>query len=143
MTVMLCGLAEIRMEMSLPDMRVQLMILPATSFRTMHATPHRCFESSPQYQILRLSSVVVSPKPVHLTSATSRMSHRWHFNSWVSSCIFPQACREWMFHGLIVVPSFGSPMVIRYVVSLLCLASCPFSGLLGKGWRCSSPPQVS
>ena len=36
MTVMLCGLAEIRMDMSLLEMGVQLMILPATSFRTMN-----------------------------------------------------------------------------------------------------------
>ena len=38
MTVMLCGLAEILMEMSLLEMGVQLMNLPTTSFRTVHAT---------------------------------------------------------------------------------------------------------
>ena len=37
--VMLCGLAEIRMEVSLLKMKVQLIILPTTSFRTMNATP--------------------------------------------------------------------------------------------------------
>ena len=50
MTVMY-GLAEIRMEMSLLEIGVQLMILPTTSFCTMNVTPYWCFESSP-YQIL-------------------------------------------------------------------------------------------
>ena len=36
MTVMLYGLAEIRVELSLLEMGVQLMILPTTSFHTMH-----------------------------------------------------------------------------------------------------------
>ena len=40
MTVMLYGLAEIRMEMSLLEIGVKLMILPTTSFRTMNATPY-------------------------------------------------------------------------------------------------------
>ena len=70
MTVMLYGLTEIRMEMSLLEMGVQLIILPTTSFRTMNATPYWCFESSPQYQVTFPSSVVVSPNPVNLTSAT-------------------------------------------------------------------------
>ena len=48
MTVKLGGLAEIQMEMNLLEMGVQLMILPAASFRTMNATPYQCFESSPQ-----------------------------------------------------------------------------------------------
>ena len=57
-------------------------------------------------------SVVVSPKPAHLTSARHRMSHRLRFNSWVSSCTFPLACREQTFLVPIVVPSFGSLMVV-------------------------------
>ena len=52
---MLCGFAEIRMEVSLLEMGVQLMILPTTSFLTMNATPYRCFESSLQYQLVSLS----------------------------------------------------------------------------------------
>ena len=47
MTVMLYGLAEIRMEMSLLEMGVQLMILPTTSFRTMNVIQYWCFESCP------------------------------------------------------------------------------------------------
>ena len=74
LTVMLCGLDEIRMEMSLMEMGAQL-ILPTTSFRTMNTTPYWCFKS-PQYHILCSSFVVVSPNPVHLTSAKPRMSHR-------------------------------------------------------------------
>ena len=46
-----------------------------TSFRAMNATPCWCFESSQQYQILCPSSVVVSPKPVHLTSARPMIFH--------------------------------------------------------------------
>ena len=38
MTVMLCGLAEIRMEMSLLEMGEQLVILPTTFLRTVNAT---------------------------------------------------------------------------------------------------------
>ena len=72
MTVMLHGLAMIQMEMSLLEMGVQLMILPTTSFRPMSAT-HWCFESFTQYQILCTLSVVVSPNPVHLTSASPRI----------------------------------------------------------------------
>ena len=72
---MSCGLAEIRMDVSLLEMAVQLMTQPLDSFRTMSATPYWCFESSPQYQILCPSSVVVSPKPAHVTSTRSRMSH--------------------------------------------------------------------
>ena len=60
-------------------MEVQLMI---------NATPYWCFESSPQYQILYPSSVVVSPKSVQLTSTKPRMSHRKRFTSPVSSCTF-------------------------------------------------------
>ena len=70
---MLGGLADIPMEMNLLVMGLQLMILPTTSFCTMNATPYRCFESSPQYQILCPSSVVVSPNPVHLTFARPTM----------------------------------------------------------------------
>ena len=43
MTVMLYGLAEILMEMSLLEIGVHLMILPTTSFRAMNATPWWCF----------------------------------------------------------------------------------------------------
>ena len=46
MTVILYGLADIRMKMSLLEMGVQLMMLPTTSFRTMNVTPYWCFESS-------------------------------------------------------------------------------------------------
>ena len=55
--------------------------------------------------------MVISPNPVHLTSARPKMSHQQCFNSRVSSCTFLQACREWEFHVPIVVPSFGSVMV--------------------------------
>ena len=43
MTVMLYGLAEIRMEMSLLEMGEQLIILPTTSFRTINVTPMLVF----------------------------------------------------------------------------------------------------
>ena len=42
MTVMLHGLVEIRMEMSLLEMGVQLKILPTTSLRTKNATLYWC-----------------------------------------------------------------------------------------------------
>ena len=68
MTVMLYGLADIRMELSLLEMGVQLMILPTTTFCTMNATSYRfqIFSAVPHLVSL---FVVVSPKPVHLTSA--------------------------------------------------------------------------
>ena len=105
----MCNRAEIWMEMSLLEMGVQL---PTTSFPTMNATTYWCFESSLQYQILCSSSVVISPKPVHLISVRPRMFHEQHLNSWASSCTLLQACRKQMFHVPIVVPSFGSLMVV-------------------------------
>ena len=56
------------------------------------------------------SSVVVSPNSVHLTLARPRVSQWQHFNQWVSSCTFPQACRQQTFH-FPIVPAFGSLMV--------------------------------
>ena len=49
------SLAEIRKEMSLLEMGVQLMILPTTSFRTMNATPFCHLSLQVQCQIFRLS----------------------------------------------------------------------------------------
>ena len=116
MTVMLCGLTEIQIEVSLPEMGVQQITLPTTSFRMMNSTPYWCFQSPPQYQILCPSSVVVFPNPVQVTSARPRMpramrSHQYRFNTRVSFCTFPQACRERTFHVHTVVPSCGSLMV--------------------------------
>ena len=90
---------------------VHLMTLPTTSFRTMNATPFCCFKSSPACHVLCPASVVVSPNPVHLTSARPRMFHRQCFNSWESSCTFPQACREVTFHIPTAFPPFSSLMV--------------------------------
>ena len=63
MTVMLCGLTEIRMERSLLEMGTQLMILPTTSFHTMNAALYCCSSSSPQVQLLCLSPVGSFSKP--------------------------------------------------------------------------------
>ena len=100
MTVMVCGLAEIRMEMNLLEMGVQLVILPTTCFRTTNATSYWYFTSSPQRVILVFrvfsffclflnrilcpSSMVVSSNPVDLTSARPRMSMTTKFMT--SSC---------------------------------------------------------
>ena len=65
MTVISCGLTEIRMEMSLLEMGVQLMILLTTSFHTMNATPYCCFKFSLQYQILCPSTMIVCLNPLH------------------------------------------------------------------------------
>ena len=102
---MLCGFAEIRMEMSLLEREVQLMTLSATSSHTGVLTSLQC-------QILCPSSVVVSPSPVHLTSASPRMFHRSCFSSLVIPCTFQQACRDQTFCALIVVSSYGSLIVV-------------------------------
>ena len=56
------------------------------------------------------SSVVVSPKPVHLTSVSRRLSHRYMDSSCVSSFTFPQAYRVRTFHVPMVVFSACSLM---------------------------------
>ena len=113
MTVTLCGLAKIRMAMSLLEIGVQLMILATASFHTMNAFQYWSLKSSLQERsCVPPSSVVVSPNPVHLTSARPRMSHHQCFNLRVSFCTFLQACRERMYRVPIAVPSFGSPMVV-------------------------------
>ncbi|KAH3872993.1 hypothetical protein DPMN_036217 [Dreissena polymorpha] len=61
--VMLWGLDEIRIEMRLLEIGMQLMTLLTTFFLTMKETPWRCFEFSPQNHLLWPSSFDVSPKP--------------------------------------------------------------------------------
>ena len=78
----------------------------------LNDTPYSCFKSSPQHQSLCPSSMVVSPHSIPLTLARPRMSHQWHFNSWVSSCTFLQACRGRTLHVPIVVPSFVNLTVV-------------------------------
>ena len=68
MTVMLCVLTEI--QISLLKIGVLLKMPPTTYFHIMNVIPYWCFKSSPQYQILCPSSMVVSPKPVHLTTVS-------------------------------------------------------------------------
>ena len=110
---MLCGLAEIQMKMSLLEVGVQLMLLPRASFRTMNATPYSILLFQVFSTVPGLVSLIRGSfsKTVHLTSARPRMSNWLCFNSWVSSCNFPQACREWTFHVPIGF-SFGSLMVV-------------------------------
>ena len=104
---MLCVLAEVRMEKSLLETGVQLMIFLTTSFRTMNATPSGCFQTFSTVQDLVPLIRSISPRPVHLTSARPKMSHRWHFNS-MSELLyfFPLACREWTFRVAIIAPFF-------------------------------------
>ncbi|KAH3777319.1 hypothetical protein DPMN_178759 [Dreissena polymorpha] len=64
------------MKMSLLESGMQLITLLTTLYLTMEATPWRCFESSPLNRILCPSSVDVSHKPTHLTSASLMMSQR-------------------------------------------------------------------
>ena len=129
----------------------EAILMETSAFHTMTATQCWCLESSLLYHILCPSSVVLSPNPVHLTLASPRMSHWYCFNSWVSSCTFPQSCREPTFHVSIVVPSFGSLMHSRcwsgarpiwHVVSLLHFCHILSVGLR-KAWRYPSPLQVS
>ena len=56
------------------------------------------------------SSVVVSPKPVHLTSVIPRISHRYMDSSCFSSFTFPQAYRVRTFHVSVMVFSACSLM---------------------------------
>ena len=119
-----------RMEMSLLDTGVQLMTHPETSFLTMNATPFRCCFSSPENHILCPSSVVVSPKPVHLTSHSPMISHRYLSSSQVSSCNLPGAYRVRTFHVPIDIPCVGSLMV--FVAPVVDLSRPPWSESMGR-----------
>ena len=64
------------MDISLLEIGAQLMTAFAIFLFTRNATPFWCFDSSALYHSLCLSSVVF-PKPVYLTSASPRISHRY------------------------------------------------------------------
>ena len=89
-TVMLRGLAEIHMEMSLLEMGEQLMILPTTSFRTTNATQYWCLESSPQYQVLctkQFANQYVGFTILSATGSTQDECARQPVSNWiVTSC---------------------------------------------------------
>ena len=65
------------MEISLLEIGVQLITAVDIFFFTTNTTPFWCLDSSPLYPSLCPSRVVVSPEPVHLTSASPRISHRY------------------------------------------------------------------
>ena len=69
------------MEISLLEIGAQLMTAFAIFLFTRNATTFLCLGSSPLYHSLCPSSVVVSPKPVHLTSASPRISHQYLVSS--------------------------------------------------------------
>ena len=86
----MCGLDEIQMEMSLLEMEVKLMIIPTISFRTMNATQYWCLKSSPAVQ--HLVSLIRGSFSKRCPSDLGKAQGvRLRFNTWVSSCTFPQA----------------------------------------------------
>lgn len=92
------SLAEIRIEITLPEIGEQLMNAPITFFRKRTPTSYSHLVSSPLYQSLWPSSVAVFPKPVHLTSSSPKISHFYNFNAWVSSFTLPHWCSVRTFH---------------------------------------------
>ena len=116
--------------MSLLEMGVQLMILPATSFRTMNwrhpILVFRVFSAVQELVSLIRGSLFHTVLPWH---GPGCLIDSALYNSLVSSCTFPRACRERTFHVPIVVPSFGSLMVV--FASVAHLSPPPWSLTVG------------